>query len=107
MKYTTPHYFSYELPRDWPGRQRFAKDGALYNLLMQNMKPDVTIINRILDVIARAPGCPINQVPHLLPGLTRKEIFYTVGYLRRKGLLELTAGGRGGCGVTTTLRLFN
>ena len=36
----------------------------MYNLLIQTMKPDDTIINHILDVIARAPGCPINHVPN-------------------------------------------
>jgi hypothetical protein len=79
----------------------------MYNLLIQTMKPDDTIINHILDVIARAPGCPINHVPNLFPGLTRKEVFYTVGYLKRKGLLELTVVKQGGVAVTAALRLFN
>lgn len=79
----------------------------MYNLLIQTMKPDDTIINHILDVIARAPGCPINHVPNLFPDLTRKEVFYTVGYLKRKGLLELTVARQGGVAVTASLRLFN
>jgi hypothetical protein len=79
----------------------------MYNVLMQTMKPDDTIINHILDVIARAPGCPINHVPNLFPCLTRKEVFYTVGYLKRKGLLELTVVKQGGVAVTAGLRLFN
>ena|SRR5690348_17890568 len=83
------------------------KTVQIYNVFMQIMKPDDTIINHILDVIARVPGCPITHVPNLFPGLTRKEVFYTVGYLKRKGLLELTVARQGGIAVTTSPRLFN
>jgi len=79
----------------------------MYNVLTQTMKPDDTNISHILDVIARAPGCPINHVPNLFPGLTRNEVFYTVGYLKRKGLLELIVARQGGFAVTAGLRLFN
>jgi len=71
------------------------------------MKPDDTVINHMLDVIAHAPGCPIEHVAHFLPGLTLREIYYTLSYLSRKGLLELIVDSQGGFAVTTTLRLFN
>ena len=104
--------FSHQLVAIGRAADGLGKWVQMYNVFMQTMKPetmkpDDTIINHILDVIARAPGCPINHVPNLFPDLTRKEVFYTVGYLKRKGLLELTVVKQGGVAVTASLRLFN
>jgi hypothetical protein len=71
------------------------------------MKPDNTIIDHILNVIALAPGARIEEVAELTPDLTLREVFYTLCYLSRKGQLRLIVDGQGGLAVTTTGRLFN
>jgi hypothetical protein len=71
------------------------------------MKPDNTIIDHILNVIALAPGTRIEDVAKLTPELTLKEVFDALCYLSRRGQLRLMVDGQGGFAVTTTLRSFN
>ena len=71
------------------------------------MKPDNTIINHILNVIAMSPRARIEDVAKLTPELTMREVFYTLCYLSRRGQLRLIVDGQGGFAVTTTVRLFN
>jgi hypothetical protein len=47
------------------------------------MKPDNTIIDHILHVIALAPRARIEEVAKLTPELTLREVFYTLCYLSR------------------------
>lgn len=42
------------------------------------MKPPNTIINHILEIVARAPGCHLKYVAQLLPDLTLREVFHAV-----------------------------
>ena len=71
------------------------------------MKPDNTIIDHILNVIALAPRARIEDVAKLTPELTLKEVFDALCYLSRRGQLRLMVDGQGGFAVTTTLRSFN
>lgn len=71
------------------------------------MKPDNTIIDHILNVIALAPGARIEEVAKRTPELTLREVFYTLCYLSQKGQLRLIVDGQGGFAVTTTVRSFN
>jgi hypothetical protein len=76
-----------------------------------DMKPQNTVINHILDIIAHKPGCRIEHVADLLsdffPDLTLKEVVYTLSYLSRKGQLDLIVDRQGGFAITPTSRLFN
>jgi len=78
----------------------FQKDGLA-------MKPHSTLTNRMLDAIAQAPGCRIEELADLFPEITMKEIFYTLGYLSRNGDLRLIVDRQGSFAVTTSLRAFN
>ena len=76
-----------------------------------DMKPQNTVINHILDIIAHKPGCRIEHVADLLsdffPDLTLKDVVYTLSYLCRKGQLDLVVDRQGGFAVTPTLRVFH
>lgn len=76
-----------------------------------DMKPQNTVINHILDIIAHKPGCRVEHVADLLsdffPDLTLKEVVYTLSYLSRKGQLDLIVDRQGGFAITPTSRLFN
>lgn len=65
------------------------------------MKPDNTIIDHILNVVALAPRARIEDVAKLTPELTLREVFYTLCYLSQKGRLRLIVDGQGGFAVTT------
>ena len=71
------------------------------------MKPDDTVIAHILDIITHRPGCRIEHVVDLLPGLTLRQVIYTLNYLSRKGQLDLVVNRQGGFAVTPTLRVFH
>jgi hypothetical protein len=76
-----------------------------------DMKPQNTVINQILNIIAHKPGCRVEHVADLLsdffPDLTLKEVIYTLSYLSRKGRLDLIVDSQGDFAVTPTSRLFN
>ncbi len=71
------------------------------------MKPESAVIDCILDAIARAPGCRIEDLAGLLPSLTLQQVYLTLGYLASKGQLRLTVNGQGSFAVMRTLRSFN
>lgn len=71
------------------------------------MKPDNSIIDHILNVIALAPTARIEDVAKLTPELTLREVFDTLCYLSQRGQLRLIVDGQGGFAVTTAVRLFN
>src|SRR5687768_15776530 len=71
------------------------------------MKPEGTVINHVLDVIAHAPGCRIEHVARFLPHLTLREVFSTLCYLSRQGQVNLIVDGTGGFAVRPSSRIFN
>ena len=71
------------------------------------MKPNDDLVHQILDIVTLQPGCRIEQVADLVPDLTLKEVFLTLGYLSRRGLLELIVDREGGFAVAPTARVFN
>jgi hypothetical protein len=71
------------------------------------MKPEGTVINHVLDVIAHAPGCRIEHVARFLPDFTLREVFSTLCYLSRKGQVNLIVDGKGGFAVRPSSRIFN
>jgi hypothetical protein len=71
------------------------------------MKPDNTIIDHLLNVIAMTPGARIEEVAELAPELTFREVLYTLCYLSQRGRLRLIVDGQGGFRVATTARLYN
>jgi len=71
------------------------------------MKPQSSLTHRILDAIAQAPGCRIEDLAALFPEMTMKEIFYTLGSLSRHGHLRLIVDTQGSFAVTPSLRSFN
>lgn len=71
------------------------------------MKPESAVIDCILDAVAKAPGCRIEDLANRFPGLTLKQVYLTLGYLSRKGQLRLMVDDGGSFAVTRTLRSFN
>jgi hypothetical protein len=71
------------------------------------MKPESAVTDRFLDVIARAPGCRIEDLADLFPSLTLQQVYLTLGYLASKGQLRLMVDGQGSFAVVRTLRSFN
>lgn len=71
------------------------------------MKPENFLINQILHIVTLEPGCRIEHVANLLPDLTLREVVYALGYLSRKGQLDLIVDRQGGFAVIPTSRLFH
>ena len=51
--------------------------------------------DRVLDVIARSPGCTLEDIVRACPDLTWNQVFITVDRLSREGAVTLTPKGRG------------
>jgi hypothetical protein len=69
------------------------------------MKPDNTIIDHILNVIALAPRARIEDVAKLTPELTLREVFYTLCYLSRR-MAKAASQSRQRCDCSTNHRPF-
>ena len=77
------------------------------SLTTVNNLPWDNITNRILEIVARAPGCQITYLAELIPDVTLEEIIVTLCYLKRSGQLEVVVGNQGAVFVTTSPRLFH
>jgi hypothetical protein len=71
------------------------------------MKPQNTVMNEILEIVALAPGCHVTYVAQFLPDVTSREIYYTLRFLNQKGQLDLKMDREDGLTVTPSPRLFN
>ena len=71
------------------------------------MKPNHTVVNHILDIVALEPGCRIEHVADLLPDLTLREVVCTLNYLSSKGQLDVILDRQGGFAVIPTSRVFH
>jgi len=65
------------------------------------------IINRVLEIVAAAPGCQITYVAGLIPDVTLEEIVVALSYLKRRGQLNVLVGNQGAVSVTLSPRLFH
>jgi hypothetical protein len=71
------------------------------------MSPGDSVTDRILEIVALAPGCRMKHIAHLLPDLTLREVFNTLRYLSTNGQLKLTVDGQEGVTITVSPRSFN
>lgn len=65
------------------------------------MPQQETIAHRILKVVRRAPGCQLDELEQILPGLTWNQIFLEIDRLSRIGQVQVMPIGNG----TYTVRL--
>jgi hypothetical protein len=72
-----------------------------------NKMPWDNITNRILEIVARAPGCQIADVAKRLPDVTLREVLYSLCHLKQSGQLDVVVGNQGGVFVTLSPRLFH
>ena len=77
------------------------------SLTTVNNLPWDNITNRILEIVARAPGCQITYLAELIPDVTLEEIIVTLCYLKRSGQLDVVAGRQGAVTVTLCPTLFH
>ena len=77
------------------------------SLTRSNTIPCSSIINRVLEIVAGAPGCQIKYVARLIPDVTLKEVIVALCYLKQRGQLEVVAGHQGAVVVTLSPRLFH
>ena len=77
------------------------------SLTRSNNTPWHSIINRVLEIVAGAPGCQITYVAELIPDATLKQVIVALGYLKRSGQLEMLVGNQGAVFVTLSARLFH
>ena len=66
-----------------------------------------TTIHRVLEIVARAPGCRLSYVAELLPDVTRREILVSLCYLKQSRQLDVVMGEQGALLVTLSPRLFH
>ena len=66
-----------------------------------------TIMNRVLEIVAGAPGCQIAHVAELIPDVTLEEMMVALCHLKRSGQLEVVVGDQGAVFVTLSPRLFH
>jgi hypothetical protein len=64
------------------------------------------VINRILEIVAEAPGCQIADMAKSLPDVTLREVFSSLCYLKKSGQLEMVVGSQGAV-FTLSPRLFH
>lgn len=72
-----------------------------------NKTPWITIIHRILEIVARAPGCQLSHVAELLPDVTLRQILESLCYLKQSRQLDVVMGKHGALLVTLSPRLFH
>ena len=77
------------------------------SLTTVNNLPWDNITNRILEIVAGAPGCQITYLAELIPDVTLEEIIVTLCYLKRSGQLDVVAGRQGAVTVTLSPTLFH
>lgn len=77
------------------------------SLASVNKMPWDTIGNRILEIVAGAPGCQIADVAKRLPDVTLREVLHSLCHLKRRGQLEVVVGNQGAVFVTLSPRLFH
>lgn len=65
------------------------------------------ITNRILEIVAGAPGCQIADVAKRLPDVTLREVLHSLSGLKQSGQLEVVEGPQGTVFVTLSPRLFH
>ena len=65
------------------------------------------INNRILEIVARAPGCQIADVAKRLPDVTLREVLDSLCHLKQSGQLEVVERNQGAVVVTIAPRLFH
>lgn len=53
------------------------------------MVTEQTVADRILEAVMWHPGCSIEELTHLCPGLTWNQIFLTVDAMSRSGRVRL------------------
>jgi hypothetical protein len=69
--------------------------------------PDASITDRILEIIAIAPGCQMRDVAHLLPDLSLRQVFNALQYLSSNGQLSLKVSKEEGLSITLSQQSFN
>jgi hypothetical protein len=72
---------------------------------MQTLGESIT--DRIFEIIAQAPGCQMRHVAHLLPDLSRREVFNALRYLSSNGQLNLKVDRQKGVTITVSPQCFN
>ena len=77
------------------------------SLTSLNNTPCDNVINRILEIVARAPGCQITYVAELIPDAPLEQVIVALGYLKRSGQLEVLVGNQGAVFVSLSPRLFH
>ena len=77
------------------------------SLTKLNDTPWDTVNNRILGIVAGAPGSEIAAVAELLPDVTLREVLYALCYLKQSGQLDVVVGKHGALFVTLSPRLFH
>ena len=77
------------------------------SLTSPNNTPWDNVINRILEIVAGAPGCQITYVAELIPDAPLQQVIVALGYLKRSGQLEVVVGNQGAVFVTLSPRLFH
>ena len=65
------------------------------------------IINRVLEIVAGAPGCQITYVEKLIPDAPLKHVIVSLGYLKRSGQLEVVVDNQGAVHFTLSARVFH
>jgi len=77
------------------------------SLTRSNHTPWNTVINRVLEIVAGAPGCQIAYVAELIPDVTLKQVIVSLCYLKKIGQLDVVVGDHGAVFVTLSPRLFH
>ncbi len=63
--------------------------------LVGNAMQEISLPDQILDALARAPDCGIEQLASMLPELTSSQLFVGVRRLSQMGHVRLVLDGRG------------
>ena len=77
------------------------------SLTRLNNTPWDNVINRILEIVAGAPGCQIADVAKRLPDVTLREVLHSLCHLKRSGQLKVVMGEQGALFVSLSPRLFH
>ncbi len=72
-----------------------------------NKTPWDTITHRVLEIVAKAPGCEITHVAQRLPDVTFRQILGCLSNLKKSGQLHLIVSNKGALLFTLSPRLFH
>jgi hypothetical protein len=75
--------------------------------LMMDYVPGASITDRIVEIVANAPGCQMREVAHLLPDFSLREVFNALRYLSSNGQLNLKVDKQERMSITVSPRSFN